>query len=198
MCLLKFFERVTRYLFFDWTGYNVYAFSLNWLQCVLCVFEHVTMYFLFLWTGYNVYALSLNRLLALFIEDFDQPALRAIRVLRPLKLVTGFESKSWPTKGVCCLFCLLPCQRDQRRGKPTSRACCIWFFQQPFPSCSGLLTPNVSYPPIPLLSFVFRSSLSCVYCVVYSVYSSTPTNAFIVRSSSAPCVVICATFRWIV
>ena len=35
----------------------------------------------------------LIRLLALFIEKFDQPSLRAIRVLRPLKLVTGFESK---------------------------------------------------------------------------------------------------------
>lgn len=34
-----------------------------------------------------------SRLLSLFIENFDQPALRAIRVLRPLKLVTGFESK---------------------------------------------------------------------------------------------------------
>ena len=35
-----------------------------------------------------------RRLLAIFIPGFDQPALRAIRVLRPLKLVTGFESKS--------------------------------------------------------------------------------------------------------
>ena len=35
-----------------------------------------------------------NRLMEVFIEQFNQPAVRAIRVLRPLKLVTGFESKS--------------------------------------------------------------------------------------------------------
>ena len=51
----------------------------------------------------------LSRLLALFSEDFDQPALRAIRVLRPLKLVTGFESK-WPQtfvstwSSIICIF----------------------------------------------------------------------------------------------
>lgn len=34
-----------------------------------------------------------GRFLDLVDPNFDQPALRAIRVLRPLKLVTGFESK---------------------------------------------------------------------------------------------------------
>lgn len=37
---------------------------------------------------------SPHRLLSIFSKHFDQPALRALRVLRPLKLVTGFESKS--------------------------------------------------------------------------------------------------------
>ena len=33
------------------------------------------------------------RLAEIMIPQFNQPAVRAIRVLRPLKLVTGFESK---------------------------------------------------------------------------------------------------------
>lgn len=38
------------------------------------------------------------RLLSVFFYDINQPALKTLRVLRPLKLVTGFQSKMF-------LFC---------------------------------------------------------------------------------------------
>lgn len=115
-------------------------------------------------------------LLALFIEKFDQPSLRAIRVLRPLKLVTGFESKSgvWP-----CDLGWAPCGSHHctpyRRVVPgvclvvcaCARVCgvCVWC------AVSGVLdvvrTRRYSYH----WSFVLhRPSCLCVFQVDYIIH----------------------------
>lgn len=73
------------------------------LKCVYAIFSLLALFFcLLLCMQFYLPCTASFRVLSLVVPGADQPAFRAIRVLRPLKLVSGFEGEK--TKMVTWCF----------------------------------------------------------------------------------------------